>query len=333
MSLPLAALALMMSAIAAAAGENWPIHEPTEFEQETGRAEVIRYRELKYDASLRSQEYDPLGDYLNYGTTTQFRERDKLKLDDQGVPMILREGGFFYSPVTVANYSLMTYGKHLAGEPVDALLHGAERLLSLQGEDGALRYPYVYRHYTVKNFYREGWISGMAQGLALSVYARTYSVTGDSKWQVAGEGALAFLQVPYPHGPMTSLADLDPSLSSYVYFEEYLVDPHVYTLNGYMFTLLGLYDWWKVMDSEIAGDLFIRGIATLERILPYHDIGSLSTYDIGYITHGKPYLQPIKPHVSASYHAFHIAQLRALHSVTGNETLKRFADRWQDYVK
>lgn len=322
-----AALALLLISVPASA-ERWPKHTVTAAQRQVGLAEAKLYRDQKNDAAPRTQEYRPEGDYLNYGKTTFHRPSDKLKLDTDYLPMVLQSGEFRYNPVTLANFALAEHGRGSA-----LFLVAAEKLRSIQGVDGALRYDYTYRHYAVTHAYAPGWVSGMGQGLALSVYARAYLATKDPAWIDAGDNALAFLQVPFPDGPMTDLSDLDPSLTGYVFFEEYLVDPNVYTLNGYMFALLGLYDWWKVAGSEKAGDLFTRGIETLEKLLPYYDIGTFSTYDLGYVTHGKPYLMPIKPHVAARYHAFHIAQLRALYSSTGSETLKAYAEKWQGYVQ
>ena len=317
-----------MTGLSPAAAGTWPKHTVTDAQRQVGIAEAKLYRDQKNDAAPRSQEYRPDGDYLNYGKTTFHRPSDKLKLDADGLPTMLQAGAFQYNPGTIANFALAEHGRKS-----DKFLVAAEKLRSMQGADGALRYDYTYRHYTVTHAYAPGWISGMDQGLALSVYARAYLATKDRAWIDAGDQALAFLEVPFPDGPMTNLSDLDPSLADYIFFEEYLVDPNVYTLNGYMFTLLGFYDWWKVAGSEKAGDLFAEGIVSLEKLLPYYDIGTFSTYDLGYITHGKPYLMPIKPHVAARYHAFHIAQLRALYSVTGNVTLKNYAEKWQGYVQ
>jgi heparosan-N-sulfate-glucuronate 5-epimerase len=42
-----------------------------------------------------------------------------------------------------------------------------------------------------------------------------------------------------------------------------------------------------------------------------------------------PYLKSRLPHVGAGSHAIHIAQLRALYSITQNETFKEYAEKWQ----
>ena len=84
-------------------------------------------------------------------------------------------------------------------------------------------------------------------------------------------------------------------------------------LNGYMFSLLGLYDvapW-----SRTAARLYRVGIRTLSARIARFDRPGGSWY---------------MPGVPASnyYHAVHVLQLTALDSVTPSRTLKRYRDRW-----
>jgi heparosan-N-sulfate-glucuronate 5-epimerase len=168
----------------------------------------------------------------------------------------------------------------------------------------------------------------MAQGVALSALARAYSREPTTDLKLAGDAALRFLLVPISEGgTFTTLEQLDPSLANYIFFEEYVTSPNVYTLNGYMFTLLGIYDWWKATESPLAERLFSKGMSTLVKLLPYYDIAGFSIYDLSFLTHDRP------PHSAIRYHAVHISQLHALHSVTGRRILKEYADRWAETVQ
>ena len=66
-----------------------------------------------------------------------------------------------------------------------------------QAPDGAFRHPFRYKHY--QRWYEPGWVSGMAQGLALSVFARAYYLSCDHKLIVAGDKAFDFLARPPDH--------------------------------------------------------------------------------------------------------------------------------------
>ncbi|MFU7184382.1 D-glucuronyl C5-epimerase family protein [Pseudomonas aeruginosa] len=331
-------IAITMSALALSScdfsKENWPTHSPTQEQKNLGLSNAYQYRKQGLNADHRSQVYSSTGDYLNYGKTVFHRPSKTLKLDDQGIPMVFQGGKFNYSAGTVAIAALAEHGRSTESHKTKQFFILAEKLLSLMGEDGALRYAYPYRHYTSTQALAVGWTSGMDQGMALSVFARAYAIDKDKKWLDAGNKALKFLQTPYPYGPKSTLKDLDPSLSGRVFFLEYPVEPNVFTLNGYMFTLLGLYDWATEANSAEAVKLFKDGIETLDKILPYYDLGTFSAYDLSYITHSRlPYLQPRAPHIAPRYHAIHIAQLRALSSVTRDKFLSDRAEKWQGYAE
>lgn len=290
-----------------------------------------QYFDQKRDHTRTSQTYDALGDYLNYGLIVHHRESDTLRFDENGVPMLKYDGSFHYNPVTVAEYALSEYGRYLLGESSAAgLLAGADALAAVQDQRGALPYSFSWRHYLESRPYKPGWTSAMAQGLALSVYYRAYSVTGDPRYIEAGNAALSYLNTSVEEGGVRDTLDaLDAQLDSHVIFEEYVTDPAVYTLNGFMFTMLGLYDWSATsgVSAELARELFFGSMQTLAAILPFYEIGGFSAYDLGHITHDVS-----SPHIGVSYHAVHIGLLHALGSITGDSCLAGVEEAWIRHV-
>ena len=111
-------------------------------------------------------------------------------------------------------------------------------------------------------------------------------------------------------------------------FAEYVAHPSSYTLNGYMFTLIGVYDWSTVPGEMkvVAADNFAVGIDTLNHILPYYDAGGFSAYDMSHITYRQP------PHLVPGYHAIHVYLLHALASITEDAELTAYEKRWASYV-
>ncbi|WP_435930083.1 D-glucuronyl C5-epimerase family protein [Dryocola sp. BD613] len=316
--------------------EHWPEHNVSKENMEYGADRVNAYQKSGLDAGPRmTSNYTVKSDYLNYGKTKSYREGERTQIDNQGVPLIKYGNEFQYNPVTISQFVLTEYGRYLAGQPKEKMMHGVDRLLTLQSKDGAFRYNFPYLHYTSVAPYKSGWISGMAQGVALSALARVYLLNQDPRLLEAGNKALMFLKVPKSQGgPLVTMADLDKSLDGYIFFEEYLTTPNVYTLNGYMFTLMGLYDWAEATHSKEAKELFDSGIKTLEKILPYYDLGNFTVYDLSYITHKRPdYLIQAKPHIDIRYHAVHITQLSVLESITKSKVLKKYMEKWQDEVK
>jgi hypothetical protein len=308
---------------------NWPVRILTDEHKMLGEKSAEQYVAQGIDASSRTQnEYEFDNDYLNYGRTTSWRDGPRIKLDTEGLPMVKYGSEFQYNPVTLAQFALAAYGKSLAGDSREEFITAVEKLLTLQDKEGAFRYGFSYRHYTSAAAYKPGWTSGMAQGQSLSAFSRAYQLEESAKIKEAGDRALAFLNVPAElGGPFTTLKDLHPSLDGYIFFQEYITSPNVYTLNGYMFTLLGIYDWWQATDSLEAKRMFKNGMRTLSKILPYFDIGSFSTYDLSYLTHKRS-----KPHIGLRYHAVHIQLLRALDSVAPDSNVEHYASKWEQYV-
>ncbi|MDD2555566.1 MAG: D-glucuronyl C5-epimerase family protein [Syntrophaceticus sp.] len=314
--------------------ERWPQYTAKPEYELIVEEKLAEYHDKNLNYKVGICEYDHLGDYLNYGSKNPYAAPPPQNVisDNDGIPKVKYENQYYYNPVTVAQYSLTVYGEYLHGEDVlPEFITAADKLISMQDDSGAFRYPFSFEYYLSGEVYQAGWASGMAQGQALSAFARAYFVTNDERYLEAGDKALQFLITPVADGGvMDTLEDLHPSLKKYVIFEEYVAEPASYTLNGFMFSLLGLHDWAQVSSGEIkelSEQNFESGIETLEKILPYYDIGGFSAYDLGHITY------KAKPHAIAKYHAIHIYLLHALYTITDNETIHEFEQLWALYVE
>lgn len=318
--------------------ENWPVvdYDPRYKGIALEALEKYKYQGRDYNPYL--QNYDPFGNYLNINELKKhtYVESEQITLDNDGLPKVKYGEDFYYSTVTVSQYALTHYGLYLSGEEesLNKFITAADKILELQDESGAFPNNFKYRFYLSDEIYDSGWFSAMDTGQALSVFARAYHSTGDEKYLKAGNKALEFLITPIEDGGvMTTLEDLDPSLKDYIFFEEYVTQPNNYTLNGYMFTLLGLYDWNIVTEeyleskNNIAKKYFNLGMETLVNILPYYDIGGFTSYDLGHMTFEKD------PHPGIGYHMVHIYLLHALYSVTEEVQLKHFENIWRYYVE
>lgn len=296
---------------------------------------IHRYPNEARDFNLFLCDYKPFCDYLNYGKNKDILFNfNGLKFDEQGIPKVLYGNSYYYNPVTLAQYGLSLYGGFLEGKvEKDEFIKVVDKLITLQDDRGAFLYNFSWQYYLNKELYKPGWVSGMAQGQALSILSRAYKITGNEKYLKAGEKAFKFLITPISKGGVTTnLGNLDISLKDNIIFEEYISSSATYTLNGFMFTLLGLYDWSNVGgESEnkyVAQQYFDKGIDSLSKILHYYDIGGFTAYDLGYITRNG-----LKPHIGVNYHGVHIYLLKALHSITNNQQLYNYYALWRSYVE
>lgn len=293
-----------------------------------------RFPQEARDYNLFLGNYNSFGDYLNYGKNKDLIfNSSNIIFDKDGLPKVFYGNDYYYNPVTLAQYGLSIYGKYLNGEDTkEQLLKVADTLISLQGSNGAFLYNFPWKYYLNDEEYKPGWVSGMAQGQGLSLLSRAYKLTGDLKYITAGRKALEFLTTPVKQGGvMEDLSYLDVAFKDHIIFEEYISETPAYTLNGFMFTLLGLYDWSNIEidDSSkyISKDYFNKGIETLKVTLPFYDLGGFTAYDLSYMVNGNR-----QPHIGVNYHGVHIYLLRALYSVTGDQKLYNYYRLWKSYV-
>lgn len=280
------------------------------------------YHDESYVAFL--QDYSVSGDYLNYGKWKNYFNDGLIVVNANGLPQVRTGDDVYWNAVTLSHYALMMHGRYLRGDKpsLDKFFQAADKLVELQSANGGFPYPTMsHRH----NSLPEGWNSAMAQGNALSVFARALLIRDEPRYRQAGEKAFINLMTPMAEGGTHStMADLDPSLSGFVFFLEYPNTPADYTLNGYMFTLLGLYDWSQTQSStqDEAEDAFEDGMSTLTRILPYYDAEGFSTYDLAHI------VLKSKPYVAPEYLGIHVHLLHAINSIAPDKIIASYEKKW-----
>lgn len=270
--------------------------------------------------------YEPLGVYPTFYSAPPSRGWYKrfaglCHFDDQGVPRTLDKpsGVFYYNPVGIAQYGAAEYGYCLNtkdGRHRENCLRAAKGLLRLQDEKGGWPYlinlPSSIRGDSLEN----GWYSAMAQGQAVSLFVRANALEPDPAYRDAAHRALALLGLPVEEGGL--LAKLD----GYDFYEEYPTTPSSYTLNGFIFCLIGLYDGWRIFHDEQAGRLFQSGFQTVKVVLPLYD-GVLSSYDLFHVTH--PPLDRLK---DRKYHILHVKLLQVLDSIHHEDIFTFYINKW-----
>jgi len=168
---------------------------------------------------------------------------------------------------------------------------------------------------------RRPWLSAMAQGEALSVLARACLVCDDaSKYEEAARLTVQPFFHSLAEGGVTNRDE-----SGRVYLEEYPSDPPSHVLNGWVFALVGLGEYADAFDDAEAGLLAAESRVSLVAALPDYDKSYWSRYDL-FPSFPKAFL------ANRFYHRLHIAQLSALHSMTGEPALQEHADRWARYL-
>jgi hypothetical protein len=158
----------------------------------------------------------------------------------------------------------------------------------------------------------------MAQAQALGILARAYNITHEIKYLNTSKMLLNSFFVEVKDGGVTY-----KSPTNGWWYELYAGDntgakqPRV--LNGMMFTLVGLYDYYNHTKNNTAKYLFDKGMLALESYLPLYDNNGSSYYDI------------LKTPGKSIYHLANVRLLSQLYQITGQQYLKVYYDRWKAF--
>lgn len=164
------------------------------------------------------------------------------------------------------------------------------------------------------------WISALAQGEAISVLCRASLLTDNKKYSDLAEMALNPFEVKVKDGGLLNYFNNIPI------YEEYPSPLRtVGVLNGFMFSMFGLYDLFLLTNSSKAEKLFSSGINALKKLLPYYDIGYWSRYYL--------FDYPKKYTASFTYQNLMAEQLKALYFITGENLLLEYSEKWLGYTR
>lgn len=178
-----------------------------------------------------------------------------------------------------------------------------------------------------------GWYSAMAQGQAMSVLVRAYLKTERGEYLDAALRSAALFDIPSSSGGVRATF-----LGRHPWYEEYPTTPSCFVLNGFVYSLIGLYDLKTVAalsssSSSAAaasepGRLFDEGMASLKTLLPLFDTGSGSIYDLRHFT-----LTGAAPNIARwDYHATHVNQLLLLSQIDDDPLFVSVSQRWIGYM-
>lgn len=217
-------------------------------------------------------------------------------------------GEKIYFSIGIFQYGLAAYDLYLTTrEDVykDKLIACANWALENQQEDGGWA-TFLYES-------PEHPYSSMAQGEGISMLIRANIATNDERYIDAAKKAKNFMLKPIDDGGTVYYCDGD------VYLYECTHEPLI--LNGWIFSLWGLFDYCKYFDDDDVKKTLDATLHSLKKKLPEFDKKYWSKYEDG------------KRICSPFYHKLHIAQLRVLYDLFGDNIYKEYADKWEKYQK
>lgn len=241
-------------------------------------------------------------------------------LDETGLRIVnMGPGGSRVDhPVAYAQYGISALSEYQStGETIwlDRALRHAERLDEIHTErDSAWYFPYLFDWTYPGATLRAPWWSAMAQGEALSLFVRLYEETDDERWRSAADHTWLSLKQPRSAAePWATMTD-----GGLLVFEEYAGNAApLKVLNGHMFALFGVYDYWRLTGDEEAIAYLDGAATTVLDVLPKIRVpGGISYYCWQDACRRKAWQNP-------TYHEIHSWQLDMLADLTGDA---RFSD-------
>nr|CAG4636821.1 EOG090X0272 [Ceriodaphnia reticulata]SVE72802.1 EOG090X0272 [Ceriodaphnia reticulata] len=171
-----------------------------------------------------------------------------------------------------------------------------------------------------------GWYSAMGQGQAMSLLMRAFYRSGKRHYlEAALKGMIPFSKSSTEGGVRAYF------MNQYPWYEEYPTVPPSFVLNGFIYSLIGLYDVVSLAPQNQVGDaqlLFDQGMHSLKKLLPLFDTGSGTVYDLRHFSLG------LAPNIARwDYHSTHINQLLLLSTIDSDPILRTVAERWMSYMQ
>jgi hypothetical protein len=174
-----------------------------------------------------------------------------------------------------------------------ALSAAVDELLPLAAERaGGLAWEYYFP-------YRAGrapWVSSLAQGTALQAFARAAQRL-DRKEDILPivSRGLEIFEVDAPEGVRVRIGDA-------AHYAQYSFEPQLRIINGFVQSLVGLYDYARLARDDRARALFEMGERRARAEVPTYDTGAWSLYsrgsveresDLGYHTLLRDFLESL----------------------------------------
>jgi heparosan-N-sulfate-glucuronate 5-epimerase len=246
--------------------------------------------------------------------------------DASGIPMLDYRGaiGPQYNPIAIAQWGLANNNIFCEtkndSRRANTLKAANWLVANLEQNPHGL---WVWNHHfnwDYRDTLQAPWYSGLAQGQGISLLLRAYAQTRDERFQQAATRAFVSLTKPIAEGGV-----LHEDAESNLWIEEYLVNPPTHILNGFIWALWGVFDYWLAHADTQARIIFDRSVQTL--------LTNLSRYDTGYWSLYEQSGTRLKMLASPFYHRLHIVQLRVMATLTGDPRFTEFADRWELYAK
>ena len=240
-------------------------------------------------------------------------------LDEKGIPYLI-EGtiGKQRNPMTICNKALYYHDQLVKGDSTKKVffLNCADWLkedLIQENDFAVLKYNYDWQIYNMT----APWRSGLANGVSLQVFIKAHALTHDEQYLITAKQILNSFYVEVSKGGVAYKSENEGW-----WFEEFSDEGGYVSrvLNGHMFALVGLHDYFTYTHDSSALYAFDKGLLGLKNNLAkYDNPGGPSFYD----------LRGTKANIK--YHQIHVDLLSRLFEISHDPIYKSYSDKWGAY--
>ena len=240
-----------------------------------------------------------------------------MRMDANGIPATwYRQTGTRYWPAYVAWYGLVNLG-HYVRRSDDAYLKIFQKQIdwleanAVVRDDGAVIWPMNFDYFVGQLRLKAPWISAHAQGLAISALVRGWRIFQRPRLLELLRGSARIFGLTVCEGGIRI------TFNNQFLYTEVPGGPSPGILDGFMTSLLGLYDLLVETQDADVKRYFDEGIAGLKSALPYWNYrDKWSWYS------RRAYLSP------PAYHHSHHLLLKTLSRITSEPVFERYSMLW-----
>lgn len=291
---------------------------------------ITKYKpDYEFPEYYPSLKYSPTGEYLMYNPKDAIPVNPNINLhdfDDKGVKRNEVQGEMIYHPSNIAYLGLNEYSKYLTTKDEASLTiakNQAEYILThIDPQTNLITYSFDFVP-SGTNGVKAPWGSAISQGQSISLMVRLYNLTKDQKYLTAAQTLMKPFYTSVANGGLQSKFQ-----NTYTVLEEYPTNPPSYVLNGFIFGIVGVYDYATITGDEQAKALYEDCKKSLVYMLPYYDSKDISLYHLTYITD-----PPKKQERYPSYHSLHVYLLQTVNQFMKDTTITFYSDLWDSYVQ
>jgi rhamnogalacturonyl hydrolase YesR len=277
----------------------------TSFNYEDFSIKILTYNDLPYVSHLKDVFH-------------------KKIYDKDSVPIHVYHKQKNYHLVFIAQYTLQiidVYNETTETRYLDHIEQIADKLINISNRSNStIFFPYSFDfplHGNAKETMIVPWYSGMAQGQILSVFCRLYEITDNIKYLNYSKKIFnSFTKFKgNNYNPWVSCINKNGNL----WLEEYPQETPCFTLNGMIFAIYGIYDYYRITKDKEAERYLKAAITTIKvNISKYRNSNTISSYCLKHRVKNLP------------YHNIHIKQLATLYKITGDTCFKDMSEKFKE---